>query len=46
MPDNTDHETRSFGSSLIRRVQSADFDVAMGFDNETHLLAVGRQVAP
>lgn len=46
MPDNTDHETRSFGRSLIRRVQATDFDVVIGFDNENHLLAVGRQVAP
>lgn len=44
-PDDTVREMRSFGGSMLRRAQTGDFDVAMGFDSETHLVAVGHHIA-
>lgn len=38
-------ELRSFGASVTRRSQNGSFDVAAGFDNETHFVAVGNHIA-
>lgn len=38
-------ELRSFGASVNRRSQNGAFDVAAGFDHETHFVAVGHHIA-
>lgn len=38
-------ELRSFGASVNRRSQNGSFDVAAGFDHETHFVAVGHHIA-
>lgn len=43
--DDTVREMRSFGASMTRRTQTGDFDVATGFDSETHLVAAGHHIA-
>lgn len=43
--DDTVREMRSFGASMTRRTQTGDFEVATGFDGETHLVAVGHHIA-
>lgn len=38
-------ELRSFGAGMTRRSQNGAFDVAVGFDNDTHYVAAAHHVA-